>query len=201
LKDIDPKVADAKLPKDRFGTIAETKLNVPAGRWKVSTTSDDGVRVWMDDKLVIDNWTWHVPTVDSTEITIEPTGAGTGREGGVREPAEPAGVGSTAHRAVAHEPIRTPTAREGPGAGERIRTPTAREEPAGTSGAPPSAPVGPTSSQPGAGTPVEREGTPAGTEPGRYPPGREVRIRVEHFELDGYAILTLELSPAASDGN
>ncbi|MHC4946658.1 MAG: right-handed parallel beta-helix repeat-containing protein [Planctomycetota bacterium] len=54
--------ADAGLPADRFGTIATTSLPLPAGRWRLRTESDDGLRVWADGVLVIDDWTRHPPT-------------------------------------------------------------------------------------------------------------------------------------------
>jgi len=34
------------------------------------TTSDDGVRLWVDSQTVIDNWTDHAPTEDSGTITL-----------------------------------------------------------------------------------------------------------------------------------
>jgi parallel beta-helix repeat protein len=49
---------------DRFGMIAKTRLRLPAGRWELKTLSDDGVRVTVDDRVVIENWTWHGPTWD-----------------------------------------------------------------------------------------------------------------------------------------
>ncbi len=52
---------DAGLPNEQFGTIAEAACTFPPGRWRIKTTSDDGIRVWMDDELVIDDWTWHPP--------------------------------------------------------------------------------------------------------------------------------------------
>jgi hypothetical protein len=55
-------VRAAALPRDRFGTLAETRLALPAGTWDVVTRSDDGIRVRIDDELVIDDWTWHAPT-------------------------------------------------------------------------------------------------------------------------------------------
>jgi hypothetical protein len=33
--------------------------------------SDDGIRVWLDDRLVIDDWTWHGPTAHDYEFTID----------------------------------------------------------------------------------------------------------------------------------
>jgi hypothetical protein len=49
------------LAADRFGTIAETTVTLPDGRWRLVTTSDDGIRVRLGDDLVIDDWTWHAP--------------------------------------------------------------------------------------------------------------------------------------------
>lgn len=71
LKDAPQTVKDAKFPRDRFGTIASTELSIPAGDWRINTESDDGIRVWADDQLLIDNWTHHVPTKHSAELKIE----------------------------------------------------------------------------------------------------------------------------------
>lgn len=49
----------ADIPRDGFGVIASTRASLPAGRWEITTTSDDGIRVWLDEELVIDDWTWH----------------------------------------------------------------------------------------------------------------------------------------------
>lgn len=35
------------------------------------TESDDGVRLWVDGQLLIDNWTMHSPTIDSGRITLQ----------------------------------------------------------------------------------------------------------------------------------
>ncbi len=55
-------VAAAGLGRDHFGLVAETKLRIPAGKWRVTTQSDDGIRVTAGGERIIDNWTWHVPT-------------------------------------------------------------------------------------------------------------------------------------------
>ncbi len=44
---------------DRFGTIAETEMRFPPGRYLLRTASDDGVRVWVADELAIDDWSDH----------------------------------------------------------------------------------------------------------------------------------------------
>lgn len=63
------------LGGDLFGTIARTRLPLTAGRWRLTTRSDDGVRVTasapgLNETRVIDNWTWHGPTVDRGEFTL-----------------------------------------------------------------------------------------------------------------------------------
>ena len=61
----------AVLPRDRFGTIATTELKLPAGKWRLHTNSDDGIRVWLDDSVVIDDWTWHPPKEHTHEFTLD----------------------------------------------------------------------------------------------------------------------------------
>ncbi len=49
---------------NHFGLVAQTTLRLPKGRWRFRTNSDDGVRVLVNGKPVIENWTWHVPTIN-----------------------------------------------------------------------------------------------------------------------------------------
>lgn len=49
---------------DHFGMIARTRMTLPAGRWRFTTQSDDGIRIRVNDTTVIENWTWHGPTTD-----------------------------------------------------------------------------------------------------------------------------------------
>ncbi len=49
---------------EHFGMIARTKLPLPAGRWRLATLSDDGVRVKVGGRVLIENWNWHGPTPD-----------------------------------------------------------------------------------------------------------------------------------------
>ncbi len=58
------------MAPDHFGTVATTEMTLPAGKYAVKTTSDDGVRVWIDGKIAIDNWTWHGPTEDKATIDL-----------------------------------------------------------------------------------------------------------------------------------
>lgn len=43
---------------------------VASGPTQIRTVSDDGVRVWIDDRLVIDNWTDHAPATDTAPVTL-----------------------------------------------------------------------------------------------------------------------------------
>ncbi|HMN95339.1 MAG TPA: right-handed parallel beta-helix repeat-containing protein [Phycisphaerales bacterium] len=70
------RAALAGLPRDRFGTIATTTLHFEPGTYELEVTSDDGVRVWIDDRLVIDDWTWHAPRTERVEVAFDrPTAA------------------------------------------------------------------------------------------------------------------------------
>jgi len=55
---------------DRFGMIARTRLPLPKGKWRITTLSDDGVRVLADGKPIIENWTWHGPTRDTGVLDL-----------------------------------------------------------------------------------------------------------------------------------
>ena len=59
------------LPGDRFAAVATTTMVMSAGRWTLRTISDDGVRLFVDGRKLIDNWTWHVPTEDSATLELE----------------------------------------------------------------------------------------------------------------------------------
>ena len=48
--------------------MATTTFTLDSGTYTLRTISDDGVRVWLDDKLVIDDWTPHESRVDNAPI-------------------------------------------------------------------------------------------------------------------------------------
>jgi len=58
---LSPELTKAKIGPDHFGMIAEAKLPLPKGRWKLSALSDDGVRVTVNGKALLDDWSWHTP--------------------------------------------------------------------------------------------------------------------------------------------
>jgi parallel beta-helix repeat protein len=59
------------VPADRFATRAETKMNLPAGRYEIRTVSDDGVRVLLDGRKVQEDWTWHGPKENTSTVELE----------------------------------------------------------------------------------------------------------------------------------
>ena len=59
------------MPHDHFGTIATRSLNFPAGAWRIRTLSDDGIRVKLDGKIIIEDWTHHAPREHTYEFTLE----------------------------------------------------------------------------------------------------------------------------------
>jgi parallel beta-helix repeat protein len=67
---ITPKITAAKLPQHHFGMVARARLPLAKGAWTFTTLSDDGVRVSVDGKPVIENWTWHGPTRDASKLTL-----------------------------------------------------------------------------------------------------------------------------------
>ena len=68
--EISAKITAAKLGSHHFGMIARTRLPLTKGTWEFTTLSDDGVRVSVDGKPVIENWTWHGPTRDTGKLML-----------------------------------------------------------------------------------------------------------------------------------
>lgn len=50
------------VPNNHFGTVAEGSLDIKPGDYTIELTGDDGIRMWVDDKLVIDEWHYQGPT-------------------------------------------------------------------------------------------------------------------------------------------
>ncbi|MBA2676947.1 MAG: hypothetical protein H0U76_00900 [Ktedonobacteraceae bacterium] len=62
---------DPRIPPDQFsarwtGTIRPRLTDI----YTITTTTDDGVRVWLDGILIIDNWTDHGPTDNSATVRL-----------------------------------------------------------------------------------------------------------------------------------
>ena len=46
-------------------------MELPAGRWRLKTESDDGIRVSVDGAVVLEDWTWHAPKRADAEFAVE----------------------------------------------------------------------------------------------------------------------------------
>jgi parallel beta-helix repeat protein len=58
------------LPSDHFATVADGTFEVPEGDYVLHVTSDDGVRVYIDGKVVLEDWTWHAPKLDKVDLKL-----------------------------------------------------------------------------------------------------------------------------------
>lgn len=58
-----------ELPQARFAFDATGTVTLPPGDYTLRTISDDGIRVWVDGKLVIDNWDLHGSEIDYAPLT------------------------------------------------------------------------------------------------------------------------------------
>lgn len=63
------RVLEEGVPSDRFAFVARGTVDLPPGDYTMEVISDDGVRVWVDGKLVQDGWEPHESRVDRVDIT------------------------------------------------------------------------------------------------------------------------------------
>lgn len=67
-------IGEASLPTDRFGVVAETSLRFPKGTFRFRVLSDDGVRLVVGERVLVERWDRHGPVTDVAEIEFaEPT--------------------------------------------------------------------------------------------------------------------------------
>ena len=57
------------IPLEHWMLEATTVVQLPAGDHTLQTISDDGIRVWVDGKLVIDRWNIHGSEIDTAPLT------------------------------------------------------------------------------------------------------------------------------------
>jgi len=65
-------VPDKELPEFKPYSVRWTGYFKPTTTetYTIFTASDDGVRLWIDDKLVIDNWTCHSESEDAVQVSL-----------------------------------------------------------------------------------------------------------------------------------
>ncbi len=61
-----------ELPQAHWALSATSHVDLAPGRYTLRAISDDGVRVWVDGRLVIDRWTHHESTVDHAPLAPGP---------------------------------------------------------------------------------------------------------------------------------
>jgi alpha-D-xyloside xylohydrolase len=60
------------LPREHYSARWTGSILAPkSGTYTFKTESDDGVRLWIDDRAVIDNWSVHAPTVDTAKLVLK----------------------------------------------------------------------------------------------------------------------------------
>lgn len=59
-----------EVQADQFATFAETNFDITKGKYKIILTSDDGVKLYLDGKLLIDRWNVHESLVDEVEVQL-----------------------------------------------------------------------------------------------------------------------------------
>lgn len=58
------------MPEDSVATLAEGSFTIPKGNFQLHVTSDEGVRIWLDGKLVINHWQPHEPDYKSIKLSL-----------------------------------------------------------------------------------------------------------------------------------
>jgi len=57
------------LPPDRLAMRSEAVVTLPAGDYELVAITDDGIRVWLDEKLVLERWDIHGSVVDRIPVS------------------------------------------------------------------------------------------------------------------------------------
>ena len=60
------------VPSDRVALRAEGDVRLPTGSFELTVISDDGVRVWIDDRLAVDRWSVHESAIDRAAVAGGP---------------------------------------------------------------------------------------------------------------------------------
>jgi len=61
-----------ELPADNFSARWTGKLTPTiSGKYRFGAIADDGVRIYLDGKLIAEDWTEHAPTTVTAEVTLE----------------------------------------------------------------------------------------------------------------------------------
>ena len=61
---------DASIEPDHFALVATGRFKGKAGKYELCALSDDGVRIWIDDKRVIDTWVKQSATQNVVKVEL-----------------------------------------------------------------------------------------------------------------------------------
>ena len=59
-----------RIGSDRFSARYRGVLDLPVGRWRISLRADDGVRLLLDGRLLIDNWRDQPATANAAVVDL-----------------------------------------------------------------------------------------------------------------------------------
>ncbi len=59
------------VPVDHFALAATTRVKLEPGRYIFRALSDDGIRVYVDGRIVINRWNQHGPTADNVPVDLD----------------------------------------------------------------------------------------------------------------------------------
>ncbi len=58
------------VPNNYFGTIADGTFTIKPGDYVIELTADDGVRAWLDGKIIVDAWKYQGPTLYTAKVRL-----------------------------------------------------------------------------------------------------------------------------------
>jgi hypothetical protein len=56
--------------EDKFATFAETEVELAPGKYQLALSSDDGARLYLDGKKIMDAWNVHEPMTEVLELPL-----------------------------------------------------------------------------------------------------------------------------------
>jgi hypothetical protein len=63
---------NSAIPADHFSVRWSGRIRPPVtGKYTIITKSDDGIRLWLDGQLVIDNWSQHSTTQNANIVELQ----------------------------------------------------------------------------------------------------------------------------------
>lgn len=58
------------IAADKFATFAEAEFDIEPGEYAIELTSDDGVKLFLDGRLLLDHWDTHEPALDEVLVRL-----------------------------------------------------------------------------------------------------------------------------------